>query len=45
LLRDNGIVSSVATLLGIGREIAEDAGNRLAFSLEMIKNSIPYVTY
>jgi hypothetical protein len=45
LLRDNGVVSSVAALLGMGREIAEDAGQRVVLSLEMIKNSIPYVTY
>jgi hypothetical protein len=44
-VRDNGIISSVATLFGMGREIAEDAGKRVALSLEMIKNSIPYVTY
>jgi hypothetical protein len=45
LLWDNGVVSSVATLLDMGREIAEDAGNRFALSLEMIKNGVPLVTY
>ncbi|MDR1273464.1 MAG: hypothetical protein LBK12_02845 [Odoribacteraceae bacterium] len=45
LLRDNGVVSSVVALLGMGREIAEDLSERVTLSLEMIKNGASPVTY